>query len=269
MTLHEQWQISGSGPDNYERFAVGRHMRPIAERLLAQVPLRPGDRVLDVACGTGIVTRLAAARVAASGRAVGLDLNEEMLTTARRLGAEAGVDVDFRQGDATRMPFAEGEFDVVLCQQGLQFIPDKSRALGEMRRVLVAGGRYAINVFGRASLFHAALSEGLAKYVDASVAELSLAPFALGDATALRALVREAGFREISISSESISRRVEPTQEWLLQYSSALPYGASIAAMDPPTRAAMLREMATRMKDLWAGDSFCVPCEVHFVFARG
>lgn len=269
MTLAEQWQISGTGPEHYERFAVGRQLRAVAERFLEQVVLRPSDRVLDVACGTGIVARLVAARVPAPSQVVGVDLNAGMVATAQRLGVEAGLSIVWKQGDATALPFASSDFDVVLCQQGLQFIPDRGQALREMRRVLVSGGMVGLNVFGVASEFHVALSEGLSKYADASTAKLSLAPFGLSDPAVLRALFAEAGFREISLRSSSITRRVEPTQEWLLQYSSGLPYAESIVGMEHAARAAMLREIATKLKDHWAIDSFAVPCEVHFVFARG
>ncbi|MFM9888394.1 MAG: class I SAM-dependent methyltransferase [Burkholderiales bacterium] len=269
MTLAEQWQISGSGPENYERFAVGRHMRPIAERFLEHIPLRAGDRVLDIACGTGIVARLAAAKIAPPGRIVGLDLNDGMLATAKRLADEAGLSIVWKQGDATALPFADAEFDVVLCQQGLQFISDKRRALREMRRVLSPGGMVGLNVFGKPSRFHAALADGLAKFLgDVTVATLSLAPFGLRNATILRALFDEAQFHDVSLESANITRRVEPTQEWLLQYSSGLPYSAAIAGMTPSVRAEMLREIATKLKDDWAGDSFVVPCEVHYVIAH-
>lgn len=267
MTLAEQWQISANASEHYERFAVGRHLRPIAEQFLAQLSLRPTDRVLDVACGTGIVARLAAAQITSPGKVTGLDRNVGMLTTATKLAREADLSIQWTRGDATALPFAAGEFDIALCQQGLQFIAARAQALREMRRVLVPGGTLALNVFGQASRFHVALSEGLTRYVDAAVAKLSLAPFALSDPTALQALIETAGFRKVSLRTLEIARRVEPTQEWLLQYSSALPYAELISAMDPPARAAMLRGIAAALKDHWAGDSFMVPCQVHFVHA--
>ena len=269
----EQWQISGSGPELYERFAVARHLRPIAERFMQQMPLRAGDRVLDVACGTGIVARLVAAHPLAPAQVTGLDLNEGMVAVARQIATTENQAIDWRQGNAMEMSFASASFDLVVCQQGLQFMPDKLQALREMRRVLVDGGRLALNVFGRASRFHVALADVLARYSDPAVAQLSLTPFAFPDPAALTDLVRCAGFRDVVLDSASISRRVEPTQQWLLEYSSALPYGAAIAAIEPDQRAALLREVAASLRDLWvrsdsAGDSFLVPCEVHFVFAR-
>jgi ubiquinone/menaquinone biosynthesis C-methylase UbiE len=273
MAQAEQWQLTGSGAQRYEQYAVGRHLRPIAEEFLRRVHVRETDRVLDLACGTGIVARLVAPRVRSPGTVVGLDLNEGMLAVARQLAEKTDLTIEWRQGDATALPFNDAVFDRVLCQQGLQFIPDKPRALREMHRMLARGGELALNVFGAPSRFHAALARGLAKFADAPAARLSLAPFALSNAVELEGLVGAAGFQAVRRSTTSISRRVEPTQEWLLQYSSALPYAAAVASMSAAARAEMLREIAAELKGLWvtdgeAGDSFVVPCEVHFVLAR-
>lgn len=272
MTVAEQWQLEGSGPECYEHFAVGRHLRSIAEEFLRRVPGREQDHVLDAACGTGIVARLLCAKVPRPRQVTGLDLNAGMLAVAQRLGDAAGLGIEWRQGDLANLPFEDAQFDVVTCQQGLQFVPDKSKALREMRRVLVSSGRLALNVFGSPSRFHTALARGLAIFADATVAKLSLAPFGLAKATELRALISAAGFSDIQIDTVSISRRVEPTQEWLLQYSSALPYAPAVASISAAARAEMLRAIAAELRDLWvkneqAGDSFVVPCDVHFILA--
>jgi ubiquinone/menaquinone biosynthesis C-methylase UbiE len=273
MALAEQWQLAGSGPECYERFAVGRHMRPIAEELLRRVPVQEHAHVLDAACGTGIVARLLCAQVPRPRQVTGLDLNEGMLAVARQLGDEAGLGIEWRQGDLCALPFGDAEFDLVVCQQGLQFVADKPKALREMCRVLMPGGHLALNVFGAPSRFHAALAQGLATFADASAAKLSLAPFGLANANELHALLSAAGLSDIQLDTVSISRRVEPTQEWLLQFSSALPYAPAVASMGAAARAQMLRGIAAALKDLWvkdeqAGDSFVVPCDVHFVLAR-
>jgi ubiquinone/menaquinone biosynthesis C-methylase UbiE len=267
-TLREQWQVSGSGPEAYERFAVGRLFRQLAERFLEGISLRPGHRVLDVACGTGIVARVAAPRVVPSGDVVGLDLNEGMLAVARACSAEEGTSIAWKQGDATALPFADAEFDVVLCQQGLQFVPDKARALAEMHRVVAPGGVVALALFGAVNRFDGALAEALAEYVDDKVAKLSLARFALGDLGTLRPLLEQAGLDSIDVRTAAITRHVLPTQEWLLECSAGVPFGADIAAMEAPARAAMVREIAAKLKDLWVVDRFEVPTDVHLVYAR-
>ena len=267
MEQQERWQLAGSGPERYERYKVPQVHAPVALRLLERVPLHAGQRVLDVACGTGIVARLAAPRVAPSGKVVGLDLNQRMLAVARACAGEAGLDIDWRQGDASVLPFGDATFDAVFCQQGLQFFPDKAGALREMRRVVVPEGTAALSV-NAASPYNAALAKALAKYADATVAARSLAPYALGDKALLEAIVNDAGFGDVEILTVAFTRRMEPTQEWLLQESESTPYGTAVAALEPAVRAAMVREIAADLARFWEAECFSVPREVHLVYAR-
>lgn len=268
MNRQARWQLSGNEPESYELYKVPRLFGPLARLFLAPIPLRAGERVLDVACGTGVVARHAAPRVAPSGKVVGLDVNEGMLAVARAHAPEDGVPIEWKQGDAAALPFADGAFDVVLCQQGLQFFADKSRALREMHRVLVPGGMLALNVWGKASRYNVALAEALTRYHDASVANRSLVPFALADPQAVRTLVMDAGFSEIEIRTDIVIRRVHPSQEWLLQDTAGLPYATAIDGMDPAARAAMVREIGAKLKEFWDRDSFAVPTDVHLVYAQ-
>src|SRR5579859_5687531 len=128
------WQLEGSAAELYQRYLVPGITTKWAEDLIRRAQLRPGQEVLDVACGTGVVARLAARKVA-PGRATGLDLNAGMLVVARSVSNE-GAPVSWMEGSALDLPFPSGHFDVVLCQLGLQFFPDQPRALHEMRRVV-------------------------------------------------------------------------------------------------------------------------------------
>jgi len=262
----ERWQLSGNAAEQYELYKVPRLFRPLALRLLEHLALRSGERVLDAACGTGIVARIAAERVAPDGFVVGLDSNETMLAVARAHSGAFATEIEWRQGDCAALPFAAGSFDVVLCQQGLQFFTDKSRALAEMRRVLAPGGRIGLNVFGTPSAYIVALSQALQRHIDERAAERSLAPCALCDASNLAGLLAGAGFADIEVRTTLISRRVEPTQEWLLQDSAGTPYGPSIQAMEPTVRAQMLREISAQLRNYWSNDCFAVPTEVHFAY---
>lgn len=268
MAEQEQWQFRGSEPELYERYKVPRILHPLALLLLERVPLRAGQRVLDIACGTGIVARLAAARIGSTGTVIGLDLNKGMLAVARAHASEVGAPIEWKRGDACALPFADAAFDVVLCQQGLQFVPDKPAALREMHRVLAPGGCVALSVFGAPNRYNAALAAALAKYVGKKVAARSLAPYALRDADALRAMVKAVGFAEIEIRTSIFKKRVEPSQEWLLQDTGGSPYSSAVAALDAATRAAIVRDIAAALKGLWNVDSFAVPGDVHFVHAR-
>ena len=142
-----RFQLEGNGPQLYERETVPLSARPMVERMFDHVSLHAGDRVLDVACGTGIVTRVAVERFENIASIVALDLNPGMLEVARENMPTTGIPIEWRQGDMCALPYPDDSFDVVLCSQGLQFVPDKLAALREMRRVLVSGGRLAFQVF--------------------------------------------------------------------------------------------------------------------------
>src|SRR5262249_8770860 len=131
-----QFQLPGDAAERYEQWIVPFVIGPWAPGLLDLAELRRGHRVLDVATGTGVVARLAARQVVPGGTVTGLDLNEGMLTAARRLPLPPGLTIDWRHGTALALPFSDGAFDAVLCQQGLQFFPDRLKALHEFRRVL-------------------------------------------------------------------------------------------------------------------------------------
>jgi ubiquinone/menaquinone biosynthesis C-methylase UbiE len=126
--------------------------------------LRPGERALDVACGTGVVTRLAADRVGAAGKVAGVDINPGMLAVARE-NAPATSSIEWYEGRAEALPLAEATFDVVLCQMGLQFFPDKPKAVQEMLRVLVPEGRVLVNVPGPAPQLFAVLEHAIASHL--------------------------------------------------------------------------------------------------------
>jgi ubiquinone/menaquinone biosynthesis C-methylase UbiE len=147
MQQQSGWQLSGSGPEAYERYLVGPILTPCTPGLLQAAALVAGDRVLDIACGTGAVARLTAQRVGLTGRVMGVDLNPGMLAMARQLARQGlAANIEWRESDAAVLPVPDAHFDVVLCQQGLQFFPDKPGALREIHRVLVPGGRFACSV---------------------------------------------------------------------------------------------------------------------------
>jgi SAM-dependent methyltransferase len=138
----ETFQLSLEAAQYYEAQFVPGIFAEWAPLLAEIAAVRPGHEVLDVACGTGIVARTVADRLGGDGRVVGLDLNPNMLTVAQRVRP----DLDWRQGDAGRLPFPDASFDRVLCQMALMFFPDRSAALGEMARVTRAGGIVAVCV---------------------------------------------------------------------------------------------------------------------------
>jgi ubiquinone/menaquinone biosynthesis C-methylase UbiE len=271
MAQQQCWRypMEGNAPELYERCNVPGTFRPLAQLFLEHVGLRTGERVLDVACGTGIVARLAAPQVGLSGTVVGLDLNTGMLDVARAQPSESGATAEWRQGDATALPFADAAFDVVCCQQGLQFFPDKGRALREMSRVLVPGGRLALSVWGGVDPYSAAMAEALARYVSADAAARVLAPYALSDAETVRTLVIDAGFRTVDMRTAVLTRRsIGPPETSIPQGIAGSSYAAAVAAMDPAARTALVRDISAALYAYREGEGFAWPAEVHIVIAQ-
>jgi SAM-dependent methyltransferase len=185
MSQAERWQLGGNAPEVYETQLVPAIFGPWAPLLVAQAALRAGERVLDVACGTGVVTRLVAPKVGHTGHVVGLDLNPGMLARARSSPPPEGAAIDWREGDAGAMPFDVSTFDAVFCQLGFQYFPERQRAAREMHRVLKPTGRLVALVWR--ALDHspgfAALAAALERHVSAAAAAVMRAPFVFGDST--------------------------------------------------------------------------------------
>ncbi|HEU4825670.1 MAG TPA: methyltransferase domain-containing protein [Dongiaceae bacterium] len=160
--------------------------------------IRTGDRVLDVACGTGALTRAALERAGPQGKVVGIDPNQDMLAVARR----RNPDIDWREGRAEAIPFPDASFDAVASQFGFMFFEDRAGALREMMRVLRPGRRLAVAVcdaVGR-SPGYAAFAALLQRLFGKQVADAFRAPFILGDREKLRGICDEAGLAHAEIS---------------------------------------------------------------------
>lgn len=187
----ESFEIPVETAEMYEAAFVPAFFAQWAPILCAAAGVAPGARVLDVACGTGIVTRTAADLVDPGGTAVGVDLNAAMLTVARRVRP----DVDYRPGDAAALPFPDRSFDVVVSQMALMFLPDRARALAEMARVAVDGGTVAVLVPGALDAQPAFLPfvEAAARHAGDDAMALLTTYFACGDLDALAATFTAAG----------------------------------------------------------------------------
>lgn len=192
--------------DVYESYMAPALFRPWAARLLQAALPRSGERVLDVGCGTGVVARLAAAQVGATGSVVGLDVNPRMLAVARAEAVREGAAIAWHEGRAEALPFADGSFDLVLCQFALMYFADRRAAMGEMHRVLADGGRLALSVWQ--GLDRHPFYESLHLVFEERLGMSSLAEiFALGDPAALRALMTQGGFHRIGVEPVMMTAR--------------------------------------------------------------
>jgi SAM-dependent methyltransferase len=195
----------------YEQFYGPAIFEPCTHVLVAHAAPRPGEAVLDIACGTGQVARRVAPLVGEQGRVTALDVNPGMLAVARTLPPPTGAVIDWREGDAVDPELPDSVYDLVLCQHGLQFFRDRAAAVRHMKRVLRPGGRLALAVWqglDRNPVFRS-LAEAEAPHLEPlgmTFADI-VAPFSMGDAAELSHLLEAAGFTAIDFAGGSIEAR--------------------------------------------------------------
>ena len=187
----ETFQLSVEAAEVYESQFVPALFAEWAPHLVEAGGVAPGQAVLDVACGTGVVARTAADRMGGRGRVVGLDLNEGMLTVAGRLRP----DIEWRQGDASDLPFEPRSFDVALCQSAMMFFPDRAGSLREMARVATPGGTVAVQVWDQleAQDGYGAMYGAFARHLGPEAGQLDSSYWALGDLDLVGSLFEAAG----------------------------------------------------------------------------
>lgn len=250
---------------HYER-SWQDQLEPAQSALLELAALEPGIAVLDVACGTGLVTRRAASAIAPGGMIVGTDISEQMVCAARDIAAGSmTADVSFERMDAEQSAFGDNSFDVVLCALGLMYVPDPEKAIRDFHRVLRPGGRAVCAVWGQRSKCGWA---EIFPIVDARV-QSDVCPmfFRLGTAQNLHHAFKTAGFGAI------VERRIETR----LQYASgdeacdaafvggpvALAYGH----FSPDTKSQARKDYLESIEAYRIGDRYSIPGE--FVVVAG
>jgi ubiquinone/menaquinone biosynthesis C-methylase UbiE len=181
-------------PDVYEDVLVPAIFAPWSQALVERTrPVGPADRILDLGCGTGIVARTLRSRLGAATDIVGVDASAAMLAKARQIAP----DMTWHEADATKLPFDDHAFEIVVCQQMLQFVTDRGAALREIRRVLVPGGRL-VGATWRAR-HELPLYEALGVVAERHLGTPHEKRFALGNDAELRQLLDEAGFSDVRL----------------------------------------------------------------------
>lgn len=271
MSERSGWQLaSGSVAEAYERYIMSPFGNAWAQALVQVAAPAEGERVLDVACGTGAVARFTAPLVGPTGLVTGLDLNAGMLDIARAMPAPIGAAIAWQEGNATALPFPNASYDLVCCHQGLQFFPERLAALREMFRVLAPTGRLALALWRRLEHqpFAAALTEALERYVNREAAASLRAAFTLADADELRALVAGAGFGSVRVRIRSRLSRYPSLREFVLGYLSGTPMAGAISALDETTRTAMVEQVCSTLRDYVDDDGMAAPLEAHLLTAQ-
>jgi ubiquinone/menaquinone biosynthesis C-methylase UbiE len=224
----------------YDDVFVPRLFTPWAQVLLDEVGIRPGEAVLDVACGPGSVTRLAAERVGPTGRVVGCDFSAAMLALARgKATPSEAAPVEYVEAPADALPVAVESFEVAVCQQGLQFFPDQSAALDELYRALRPGGRLGIAVWsaiGDSPVFQA-MYEALSEATGDELADRYRAgPWGLAEARDLHGLILAAGFEDVRVELRTVDVAFEGGAAQFATTLAASGIAAEIEALPPEQR---------------------------------
>jgi ubiquinone/menaquinone biosynthesis C-methylase UbiE len=270
LRQREGWQLEESSAEAYERYLVPLLFAPGAQYLVELAAPGPGERVLDVACGTGIVARRAVAKVGSGGMVVGLDINEGMLEVARKVSADIHPAIEWHQEDATGMPLPDRAFDVVLCQQGLQFFPDRPAALGEMHRILVQNGRLVLSVLR--SIEHnpgyRLLAEALERHVGPDAGAMMRSPFPSLSADELRDLITGAGFRDVRIFLGIGPVRYPSVEEFLRWEGASSPLAGPIGALRDDVREALIRDVGEALRTYTDDEGIVFPTETYIAAAR-
>jgi ubiquinone/menaquinone biosynthesis C-methylase UbiE len=270
MSGSSPWQFVGNVPENYERYLVPSIFAPWALDLVEIAALRPGDRVLDIACGTGIVARTAARRLSDGASVVGLDLSAAMLEVARSAAKAEGVIAEWREGSAVTLPLADATFDVAFCQQGLQFFPDRPTALRDIHRILAPSGRLVLSVWREIerSPGFAVLADALTHHIGPEAGALMTSgPFVLSNSEALRTLIAEASFSDITIRPALKTLRFPSPDEFALRYASGSALASLVAGADDDARTAFLIEVKEKLQPYVDDQELAFPIESNVAVA--
>jgi ubiquinone/menaquinone biosynthesis C-methylase UbiE len=236
----------------YEQLYVAGIFHYWTPLFIEHVNPQPGEQVLDVACGTGVVARSIVPLVRPGGKVVGLDVNPAMLEVACRQFSEYCAEIDWREGRAEQLPILAKTFDLVVCQQGLQFFQDRLAAAREMHRVLRDGGRVGIEVWQSLenNAFYQEFYDAVASVFDVPAANLA-APMSFGDPRQLESLLSAAGFHQVVVDPISQEVRFSNPERFIeLSIRGAGAVIPTFARVDAAMQAELLQAVARKLDRL-------------------
>lgn len=268
MGQQGQWQVSGSAPEVYERELVPAVFGLWAPILVDMAQPKVGERILDIACGTGIVARVSAARVGPTGTVAGVDLNPGMLTVARALGTtDDAASIQWHEATADRLPFPDSSFDIAYCQLGLQFFADRGAAVREMRRVLSSKGRLALMVWCgiNESPGFQSFAEVLERNISLAAATIMRAPFGLTDANELSGLVTAAGFQNITVQRRVGTVKFPSVERFVLSYVAGSPLAGHVSQASDVARERLTLDTKSALEKYVNSRGLSFPIAAHLL----
>lgn len=265
----EHAQFSGSIPAAYDRYLGPLLFQPYAEDLAARLEVKENGSVLELACGTGILTRVLRSRLPSTVKLTATDLNEPMFQHA---AAKFDKDeaVQWQQADACSLPFGDGMFDAVVCQFGIMFVPDKAVAVREAHRVLKPNGVFLFNVWD--AMEHNKLGQlthrTIASYFDKDPPAFYEVPFGYHDQEEIKRVLELAGFRDIItdvVAKVSVATRAEDAATGLVEGN---PVAVAITERDPALLPVITNAVAQAITDRFGETNIRAPMRAIVVQAR-
>ena len=258
-------QTTTSPSDIYNGYMVPAIFERWSAALLESVAPQPGERILDLACGTGVVARMASPMVQPEGKVFGLDFNGAQIITARAMDSS----IDWREGDAGFLPFDDQEFDLVVCQQGFQFFPDRVRAVKEVHRVLKAGGRVGITVWSsiEKSPGYLAIAHALGRTVGPSASGLLDELFAFPDPGEIGRMFADGGFPDAVVATPSIDAIFASAEEFTRAIAVGSIMRRTQTQFSEEALDLMADSVASEMAQYLTENGLAFPMEAHLLTA--
>lgn len=262
---HETYQLTNQAAQIYESQKVPAMFRPLAESTVSLIQVDSTDDILDVACGTGILARVIGEKYPDIQRLVGSDLNQGMLDVARTLTATEPYKSEWYAADVGSLPFDNHSFTLCFCQQGLQFFPDKAKALSEIHRVLKPDGRLVLSIWSEVSPLFTILAEALERHIGTAIAERSLAPFAFRDQAHIENLLTKAGFTEHKVQILTVDRQIGLAKESIPAEIAGNPVGEEVANKGPEVLNRIVQRVTDHLVPYKLNEGFSIP-QTTFLF---
>ncbi len=259
--------VDTTAAEAFEKFLVPTIFGPWSRALVDHAGIVAGETVLDIGCGTGAAARYAAELVGASGEVVATDINAGMIACARTLDLTGAV--DWRRDNVEALPYEDARFDAVVGNQVLQFLPDKPKALGEVRRVMKANGRLALTVYCQLDLCpaHAAVARALESH-DVDPAGIRN-PYSFGDPVALGDAIQNAGFRDVSVIRKPMESRFASPESFVEALAAGGPSARlALEQLDEAGLADVMAKVRRNLADYVDADGLRVLTTANMALAR-
>ena len=262
-------QFAGTIPAAYDRYLGPVLFQPYAEDLAARLNVNANGSVLELACGTGILTRILRDHLPATARLVATDLNEPMIRNAAEKFRQ-GEAIEWQEADAASLPFDDESFDAVVCQFGIMFLPDKALGAREARRVLKPGGVFLFNVWD--SMEHNHLGriahETITSFFEKDPPTFYQVPFGYHNHAEIKRVLEEAGFHSVLldvVSKVGDATRPEDAAQGLVHGN---PVAVAITERDPSLLPVITNAVAGALKRQFGETSIRAPMRAIVAEAR-